>query len=325
MLNLTRIKSLASLVLLVTLMTGCTEQSPKEKAQIQVKAKLEPLVSTQWLSDNLNSPGLVILDSSVFIDFKDGQMASRSGKENYLAGHIPGARFADLKDKLSATHPTFEFVMPSPDEFAKELGELGVSNDSRVVIYSTDNQSWSARLWWMMRWAGLEQVAILDGGLKAWKEEGRELSNQPQSFSKTEFTPSINPQLIADEKEVSLAISNEQIEIVDALSAGHYAGKVSMYPRAGHITSATNIPMSELFQPSTHYRPIDELDLQFDGDRNKRVITYCGGGVAASSLAFTMYRLGYKDVAVYMGSLQEWTANSENPMTLGDKPQKDAK
>ena len=320
MLNLTRIKLLTTLLSLVVLIAGCTEQPTKEKPQSQAETKIAPLVTTQWLSENLNSPDLVILDSSVFIDFKDGKMVSRSGKENYLSGHIPGARFADLTGALSAEHQSFEFVMPSPEDFVNAIEDLGINNTSRVVIYSSDNQTWSARVWWMLRWVGLEQVAILDGGLKAWKAEGKPISTELPSYSKGQFSLSLNPQMIVDSNEVRAAINDDQIDIVDALSEGHYSGKMAMYSRAGHITSAINMPVSDLFQPSAHYRPLDELDMQFDGDRTKRVITYCGGGIAGSSLAFTMYRLGYTDVAVYMGSLQEWVADPSNPMTLGHQP-----
>jgi len=308
-----------SLLTLLILVNGCSDQSTSPNTKNEPVPKMDSLVTTQWLSEHLNDPDLVVLDSSVFIQFDEkGNMSAISGQENFDAGHIPTARFADLKGNLSATHESFEFVMPSPEQFANAIGELGVSNDSRVVIYSAENQTWGARLWWMLRWAGLEQVALLDGGLKAWKAEGRPISTEPSTYSKAQFNLSLNPQMIADRDEVMAAIDNEQVSIVDALFEDHYAGKVSMYARPGHITSATNMPVSELFTPSAHYRPLDELDMQFEGglegDRSKRVITYCGGGVAASSTAFTMYRLGYTNVAVYMGSLQEWSINPENPM-----------
>jgi len=318
-----KLKLFFSISALLILVNGCSEQSTSLNTKSEPAPIMDSLVTTQWLSEHLNDPDLIVLDSSVFIEFDDkGNMSAISGQENFDSGHIPTARFADLKGNLSATHESFEFVMPSPEQFANAIGELGVSNDSRVVIYSTDNQTWGARLWWMLRWAGLEQVALLDGGLKAWKAEGRPISTEPSIYSKAQFNLSLNPQMIADRDEVIAAIDNEQVSIIDALSEGHYSGKVSMYARPGHITSAVNMPVSDLFQPSAHYRSLDELDMQFEGgleaERSKRVITYCGGGIAGSSLAFAMYRLGYTDVAVYMGSLQEWAVNSENPMTTGE-------
>ena len=314
-----KLKPFLSVISLLILIVGCSDQSTNPNVNDKIVFQMDSLVTTQWLSENLNTPDLVVLDSSVFIKFEDGKMFSVSGEENYQKEHIPTARFADLKVNLSATHETFEFVMPSPEQFATAIGELGVSNSSRVVIYSAENQSWSARLWWMLRWAGLEQVAILDGGLKAWKEEGRPISTQTPKYAKAKFNLSLNPKMIADKDDVLAAIENEQVSIVDALSPNHYSGQVSMYPRAGHITNAINSPVSELFQSSSHYRSMDELELQLDGDKNKKVITYCGGGIAGSAVAFSMVRLGYKDVSVYMGSLQEWTSNEDNPMEKTEK------
>ena len=316
MLNRLNAKLFLSLVAFLILISGCSEQTVSSTDKIKLAPKMESLVSTQWLSQHLNDSDLVVLDSSVFIKFDDkGGMFSVSGKENYDKGHIPSARFADLMGNLSGGDGSLDFIMPTPQQFNNAINDLGISNDSRVVIYSAENQVWSARLWWMFRWAGLEQVALLDGGLKAWKEEGRAISTETPSYTKTSFTLSLQNKMIAGRDEVLAAIDNEQVSIVDSLSKGHYSGKVSMYPRAGHITSAINFPVSDQFDELDRYRSLDELDMMFEGDKKHRMITYCGGGVAASSVAFTLYRLGYQDVAVYMGSLQEWTANPDNPMT----------
>jgi thiosulfate/3-mercaptopyruvate sulfurtransferase len=107
---------------------------------------------------------------------------------------------------------------------------------------------------------------------------------------------------------------------VDSLSPGHYKGDFSLYSRSGHITGAINLPSSDFVDESGFFRPIDELEMMLEADKNTRTITYCGGGVAASSVAFNLHRAGFKDVAVYMGSLQEWVEEPSNPMTLGDTP-----
>ena len=120
--------------------------------------------------------------------------------------------------------------------------------------------------------------------------------------------------VIAQHDEVFAAVKNGQANIIDALPDAHFNGQFSLYSRPGHIQSAVSMPSSN-YTDSDYYKPLDELDLLFDEERSERIITYCGGGVAASSLAFSLVRAGYSDVAVYMGSLEEWTANSENPMT----------
>jgi len=123
--------------------------------------------------------------------------------------------------------------------------------------------------------------------------------------------------MIADRDQVLAATVNNNISLIDTLPDAHFRGGFSMYARPGHILGATNMPSSDLLDAAGHYRPYDELEMVYDGDdRNSRVITYCGGGVAASSVAFTMHRLGFTDVAVYMGSLQEWAADPANPMML---------
>ena len=122
--------------------------------------------------------------------------------------------------------------------------------------------------------------------------------------------------MIADRDEMLAATANASVKIIDTLPVAHYRGEFSLYDRPGHIPGATNLPSSDLLDELGRYRTIDELEMMHDGDRSSRAITYCGGGVAASSVAFTMHRLGFTDLAVYMGSLQEWTSDPANPMTL---------
>jgi thiosulfate/3-mercaptopyruvate sulfurtransferase len=152
--------------------------------------------------------------------------------------------------------------------------------------------------------------------MQAWTAAGREISTEPANRPAREFTAAIRPEVIADRDQVFAATESQNVNIVDALPDAHYRGDFSMYGQPGHIPGATNMPSSDLLDEEGNYRTFDELDMMHDGDRNVRAITYCGGGVAASSVAFTMHRLGFTDVAVYMGSLQEWTADPENPMTL---------
>ncbi len=299
-----------SLLMFLVAITGCTKTN-----KIAEKPRMDLLVSTQWLSEHINDPDLVILDSSVFIVMDDGKMSSISGKARYDEGHIPNAGFADLIGALSSHDSDLEFVMPTPDQFARAIGELGIDNNSRVVVYSAENHVWATRLWWMLRWAGLEQVSVLDGGLVAWKDEHRELSTEPSNHTAKKFILSLRPELIADRDEVFNAISDDKVKIIDALPLASYKGDFAMYARPGHIATATNMPSSDLIDGSGHFISLEELDMLQKGNRSQRTITYCGGGVAATGTAFNLYRSGFKDVAVYMGSLQEWAPNSENPMT----------
>ena len=280
--------------------------------------QMKSLVDVNWLNNHLNDKNLVILDASVVISFnEEDQFSMLTGKNQYVDNHIPGARFADLLGDLSATSTNLHFVMPSPQQFQKAINNLGVSNDSRVVIYSTKpSQSWAERLWWMLYWAGHDNVAILDGGFNAWVEAGFPVSNMSVNQIKTDFKLNPRNQTIADRDEVYKAVNDKNITIIDVLSEASYTGDFSMYARPGHIKSAINIPTKNLVTESGHYKTTDELKTLFKSNQDDRIITYCGGGVAASSTAFTLHRLGYKNIAVYMGSLQEWAVNNQNPMSI---------
>ena len=290
--------------------------------QIKSKKTIEPieaLVSAQWLNAHLKDSDLVVLDTTVIVKMDDkGGFTQTSGLDQYLNEHIPTAGFADLLGNLSAESDV-DFVMPTPEQFEKAMGELGVGDDSRVVLYSANYPVWATRLWWMLKWAGFDNVAVLDGGLKAWREEGYALSTQIPNRTKQSFTLNVRPELIANQSEVLSAIEKPQVDLIDAMSAGHYQGQFSMYPRSGHIKSARNIPTSDLIGESGLFKPTVELQKTLNGDKGNRTITYCGGGVAATSVAFNLFRLGYSDVAVYMGSLNQWTENPNNPMDVGVK------
>ena len=307
--------SLIPLFIALLFGNACSQSNPI--AENPPPEKMDLLVTTQWLSEHLDDEDLVVLDTTILVQQdENGKMSSISGRDSYDAGHIPTAGYADLLGDLSDQDSSMTFVMPSPEQFRIAMGKLGVGNDSRVVHYSANYPAWAARLWWMLRWAGFDQVALLDGGLNAWVTGGRPLSTEPATDPEKEFVLSLRQGVIAYQDEVLAAINNDEVSIIDTMNVAHFNGNFTMYDRPGHITSASNMPSTDLMDESGYFKSFDELDMMHDDDRGNRVITYCGGGVAASTVAFTMYRLGYSDVAVYMGSLQEWTKNPENPMTM---------
>lgn len=279
---------------------------------------MDTLVSTEWLSQHLHDPDLVVLDCTVRVERgEDGGMRVLDARSDYESGHIPTAGFADLTGELSASDSQLSFALPSPDEFAAAMGALGVGDDSRVVLYSANNPAWAARVWWMLRWVGFDHAALLDGGLQAWKSEGRALSNEPVERPAQQLTVALRPTIVADQDEVRAAIDRGDATLIDALPEAVYEGKMPMYGRPGHIAGAVNIPATSLTDGSGHYLPLERLAELHTGTHDARAITYCGGGIAASSNAFVMTRLGFTDVAVYMASLQEWAADPTNPMEVG--------
>jgi thiosulfate/3-mercaptopyruvate sulfurtransferase len=300
----------------LAVLAGCAEPQDSETIEA-VAPQIDTLVSAQWLKEHIGDPDLVILDATVIVEPDGaGNMRSVNGRASYEAGHIPTAGFADLLGELSSAESPLQFGMPSPEEFAAAMGALGVGDDSRVVIYDNMGSSWAARVWWMLRWIGFDQAALLDGGLNAWTAAGGELSSEPVARAPRTLTVNLRPELIADQEEVHASIDNDAVNLVDALPEIHYRGEWTMYEQPGHIPGAVNFPVTSLFDESGQFHSDDILSGMFAGDREARTITYCGGGIAASADAFVLTRLGFTDVAIYAASLEEWTANPDNPMEV---------
>ena len=288
---------------------------PQVPSAQDVDVAMDTLVSTEWLSQHLDDPDLVVLDCTVLVEqYDEGGTRTVSGRSSYDAKHIPGAGFADLMGDLSDPDSKIGFAVPTPEKFAQAMGALGVGDDSRVVLYDASGTVWAARVWWMLRWVGFDRVALLDGGLKAWTAEGRPLSSEASLVTARTLTPAVRTEMIADRDEVFAAIGDDTVTLIDSLPAASYRGEMVMYPRPGHIAGATNIPVFSAFDETGHYKSREELEAIFGSDHDARKITYCGGGIAASSNAFALTRLGFKDVAVYTASLQEWAADPDNPM-----------
>ena len=295
---------------------GCSSP-PKSESTPATLSEINTLVNVQWLREHLGDPDLVVLDATVVVESDAaGNLQSVNGRANYEAGHIPTAGFADLMGELSNIESSLQFGMPSPEQFAAAMGALGVGDDSRVVLYDDMGSSWAARVWWMLRWIGFDRAALLDGGLNAWKAAGGELSTQPVLRSAHTLTVSLRPELIADQEEVRASINNDVVNLVDSLPEIHYRGEWTMYDQPGHIPGAVNVPVTSLFDETGHFRIDAELSGLFAGGRKVRTITYCGGGIAAAADAFVLTRLGFTNVAIYAASLEEWTANPDNPMEI---------
>ncbi len=302
-------------------MFGCA--GPQSQPDVTLSQAASPpeqmpdtLVTAEWLSEHLDDPDLVVLDCTVSVEQGENGFVIESGRAGYDAGHIPTAGFADLMGELADADSPYKYAMPSPEEFAAVMGALGVGDNTRVVLYDASMSAWAARVWWMLRWVGFDSAAILDGGLSAWSAEDRPLSTEPADRPVKTLTPSPRPELIADRDDVFAAIDDEAVSLIDVMPEPHFRGEMTMYARPGHIPTATNVSVMSLLDESGRYRPQEELAALFGDDVDARLITYCGGGIAASSTAFVMTRLGYSDIAVYTGSLQEWAADPANPMEV---------
>lgn len=275
---------------------------------------IDSLVSAHWLNDHLGDTDLVVLDCTVRLAPGPDGFAATSGRSEWAQAHIPGAGFADLTGELVDTESPHGFAVPTPDAFGAAMAALGVGDDSRVVLYDDAGMMWAARVWWMLRWIGFDNAALLDGGLRGWRDAGLPLSDDDVDPPAATLSVSARPELIADKAKVLAAVEGDGTCLIDSLTAQMYSGEVQMYAKPGHIPGATNTPAFDMLDQQTGlFRPLDELAGMFpDGP----IITYCGGGIAASLDAFVLAMLGRDDVAVYTASLQEWTADPDAPMEV---------
>lgn len=314
-------KSLFTLGLSLALMLGCSKSPESHDMANESAGVMDSLVTAEWLQAHLDDPDLVVLDCSVTIEADgNGGFSIVNGRPAFEKGHIPTAGFADLKGELADPESPHEYAVPTPEAFAAAMAALGVGDDTRVVLYDTTGGPWASRVWWMLRWIGFDNAALLDGGFNAWTEAGYPLSTAPSTEPVRTLSVNLRPELIVGKDEVLAAIQDADVKLIDAMPAAHYRGDYTMYHRAGHIPTASSVPSPALMSESGRFKTETELRSMFDGDTDQRTITYCGGGIAASTDAFIMTRLGYKNVAVYTASLQEWTLDPDAPMVTGADP-----
>lgn len=284
------------------------------------------LVTTDWLERNLERDDLRIVDATVVLDIDT--WAANSGRRTYDEGHIPGAVFIDLIEELSDTSAdeglpkgVRAYKLPSEQQFAEAMRRHGIGNDTDVVVYDTTAGMWAARLWWMLRVFGHERVAVLDGGWAAWKEEGRPVSTETPSPEPASFEARLQPRLLATKDEVAeLSRDGKGACLIHALSPEMFRGdEKAALPRPGRIPNSVNVPFFSVYDEQGRFRPAEELRELFAdalADDPQRVVTYCGGGIAASSDALALALIGV-DAAVYDGSLVEWAHDERLPMDVG--------
>lgn len=280
------------------------------------------LVETDWLAERLADPALRVLDCTVYLrPVEGGGVRPDSGREDWAQAHIPGSGYADLLRDLSDRDTSLPVMMPPPEQFAAAMSRYGVGEGTRVVLYDTGSGIWAARVWWMLRAFGFDDAAVLNGGWIKWRAEDRPVSSDPPRHPPAKFVARPRPDLIASKQQVLDAVEQHgQVCLVNALSADEHAGRVTRVARPGHIPGSVNVPASSLVDPRTNtLRPAEDLRAAFTRAGalgHSKVITYCGGGIAAAGDAFVLALLGVDDVALYDGSLAQWTQDASLPMEV---------
>jgi thiosulfate/3-mercaptopyruvate sulfurtransferase len=279
--------------------------------------RLPPLVSTQWLADNLASPDLVVLDASHHLP-----AAARDARADYVSGHIPHARFLDLASLFDASS-SVPYAMPRPDQIAGRLASLGVAAGARLVLYDDSAIRTAARAWFVLTASGWEQAAVLDGGLAKWRSEGRPLeTGQPEIIPAPPLK--LSPARAVRSKADMLAnLETHAEQVLDARSADRVYGEgidpVHGGPN-GRIPGALNLPFTQVLNADGTYKSPDDLRTAFKSagvDFARPLVGTCGSGVTASVLLFAASLIGKQDIALYDGSWSEWGADPATPKAQG--------
>lgn len=279
------------------------------------------LVGGSWLEDHLGDPDLRVFDCTTYLAYEEGTgrpYTVVSGREDFEAGHIPGSGHLDLQGEFSVHDSPYSFTLPAPDIAAEAFGRHGIGDGTRVVLYSRKTLQWATRFWWMLRWLGFDNAAILDGGYDKWAADGRAVSTEPCRYPPATLSIRPRPNLFVGRDDVLGAIGDPGTCTINALSPDLHSGANARYGRPGRIPGSVNVPAAAQMGPET-------LELTDAGaaarafaaaglEPGQKVIAYCGGGIAATLDAFLLHQLGYEDIAVYDASMSEWAKDETLPV-----------
>jgi len=278
----------------------------------------QTLIDTATAAAHIDDPQWAIVDCRFALD------DPAFGERAYLAAHIPGAVYADLNRDLAGalTGRNGRHPLPNPAEFSATLSRLGIGRGVQVVAYGQQSDMFSARLWWMLRWVGHDDVAVLDGGFDRWMRDGRPVRSGREHRPAREFIAAVRPEMIVGPEEVARIAGRSDWLLLDARAPERYRGEIEPIDKApGHIPGAVNfhykatLDDSGMFVDATALRA--GLGRTAEGTPAGRIICYCGSGVSACHNLLALEHIGVTGAKLYPGSWSEWSSDPSRPVEKG--------
>jgi thiosulfate/3-mercaptopyruvate sulfurtransferase len=278
----------------------------------------DPLLPPEWLKDRLAAPDIRILDATWFLPTEP-----YNAREEYKRAHIPGAVFFDI-DEIADTDNPLPHMLPSPEKFSSRMRKLGVGDGAQVIVYDARGLFSAARVWWMFRVMGHDDVFVLDGGLPAWIASGGEVEDGPSvPRQERHFTARYHGDLVRGLADMRVAVETGAAQILDARPRGRFEG-LEPEPRpnlrGGRMPGALNLPPALLFEKDGRMKSraaLAQIFAEAGLESGKPVICTCGSGVSAATLALALARIGRWEVPVYDGSWAEWGGRPDTPVATG--------
>jgi thiosulfate/3-mercaptopyruvate sulfurtransferase len=278
------------------------------------------LIDAADLQNMLGDPQLRIFDTTVHLAPRPGGYDVRSGYEDYVAAHIPGAGFLDLLTEFADTSHSLRFMMPPQAQLVAAAGRIGIGPKSRVVLYNSGPTWWATRAFFMFRAVGFDAVQVLDGGFDRWRAEARPVESGARSYPPTQFVPGTARSVFVGREAVLGAVRRGDRVLMHALAPSVFRGEIAPYGRPGRIAGSVNLPATELLGDDRRFLEPVALAARLDtvgALADRPTITYCGGGISATTNAFALLLSGRDDVQIYDASMNEWGPDHTLPMEAG--------
>lgn len=284
----------------------------------------DSLVPIEWLADNLNSPMIRIVDirgSVTTEDLGGGRQrgAYAGAPEDYAEGHIPGAVFVDWTKDITDPDGEVKAQIASPKRFKAQMENIGIGDDTAVVIVDETGGHLATRLWWALLYYGHDEVGVLDGGYNTWTARGLPLTTDVPEIPNVTFTPRVRPELRSSIQDVQDQLRSRRRQLVDARDEGMFSGRTQRGSRGGHIPGALNLPAQSLVRRDGRWMTREEIRARASEagvSLDRPVTAYCNGGVTATQLLFGLHRAGMpiEQASNYDGSWNEWGEREDVPV-----------